>query len=175
MLKRNRFRIFALSILNIKAMFVKGVPRYWTDEKKEKVCAVIINEMCKGKSLNSIINGNEVFEGVEKMPDYSTFLDWVNEDKLLSNKYTRAQMIRADIYFDDIVDIADRQEDATVTVDSEVAGLTITTKDATEHRKVRIDSRKWVVSRMNPKKYSDKVQIDTEEFKEQEMFPDLHN
>jgi hypothetical protein len=44
----------------------------------------------------------------------------------------------------------------------------------TDHRKLRVDARKWVVSKMNPKKYGDKVEIDHSS-KDGSMSPNLSN
>jgi hypothetical protein len=60
------------------------------------------------------------------------------EDKKdFAEHYTKARDIQADVYADDIIDIADQATDA---------GLA----------RVRIDVRKWHAGKTKPKKYGDK-------------------
>ena len=150
-----------------------GAPIYWTPEKKKEAFDKIINLMCTGISLNKILKDKLLSDEIERHPDYATFLDWTSKDTELDKKYVRAQEIRAEIYFDEIIEIADNQEQGTIEETSEKGFKTIK-KDATEHRKIKIDSRKFAISRMNPKKFSDKLQIEQTEFIEQKFFNDIH-
>ncbi len=61
-------------------------------------------------------------------------------------QYARAQDERADFYFEQTMEISDD------------AG---TDRDDIAKARLRVDTRKWVCARMNPKKYSDKLSIDT--------------
>ena len=49
----------------------------------------------------------------------------------------------------------------------------MTSDDTIQHRRLQVDSHKWMLGKMNPKKYSDKIQVDTTEFSEQPLFPDV--
>lgn len=76
-------------------------------------------------------------------------MKWVTDaDKIaFSEQYARARDCQADFYADEIVDIADElAEDA----DS----------NAIQRARLRVDSRKWKVARMSPRKYGDKQQVD---------------
>ena len=83
------------------------------------------------------------------MPAMSTLMKWLTDsDKIqFSEQYARARDCQADFYADQIVDIADELSD--VAEASELAKA-----------KLQIDSRKWKVARMAPRKYGDKQQID---------------
>lgn len=151
-----------------------GAPIYWTPEKINKAFDEIITLMCTGLSLNKIIKEKMFKDENDKTPDYATFLDWLSKDPVLDKKYTRAQEIRADVYFDEIVDIADTPEEGIIEETSDKGFKTIK-RDATEHRKIRIDARKFASARMNPKKYANKLQVEQTEFIEQKFFSDLHN
>lgn len=76
-------------------------------------------------------------------------MKWVTDPdkKEFSEQYARARDFQADYYFDEIVDIADELGDES---DS----------NQINRAKLRIDSRKWKVARMSPRKYGDKQQID---------------
>lgn len=85
----------------------------------------------------------------DSMPALSTLMKWVTDaDKIgFSEQYARARDCQADFYADEIVDIADElAEDA----DS----------NAIQRARLRVDSRKWKVARMSPRKYGDKQQVD---------------
>ena len=66
--------------------------------------------------------------------------------------------VRADTHFSEIVEISDTQQIGTVETSKEW-GVEIKTADMVEHRRLRIDARKWVIARMNPRKYGEKLEL----------------
>lgn len=90
----------------------------------------ICDRMSEGESLRAICK-------TVGMPNKRTVMRWVEADQKLQIQYSAAQQLRAEHYFDEIVDIADSKSDPQKT-------------------RVQIDARKWVLARMNPKKYGDK-------------------
>lgn len=103
---------------------------------KSKANAERIFELMRtGKSLREIC-----FE--QKLP-LSKVYEWLNGE--YRDNYTLAQEARADKMFDDLLDIADDcSED----------------KDAVAKARLMIDTRKWVIGRMCPKKYGEKLGVD---------------
>lgn len=98
----------------------------------------ILNKISVGKSLNSLVSK-------EGIPSHQTVYNWLNEDhkdydKVFLDNYVRARETQADYYADQIIEIADK------------------TKDPHKAR-VQIDARKWVSSKLKPKKYSDKIDV----------------
>lgn len=94
------------------------------------------------------------------MPDRATFNGWRKRSEELQAQYDQACVDREDHYFEEIVDIADqcRVGIKTVTKQTATGPLTETTEiDMVERAKVQIDARKWVLARMNRKKYGDKT------------------
>ena len=83
-----------------------------------------------------------------------TFYQWLNQYEECAKRYARATEERALAIFEDTMDIADNGADY-------------------NRDRLRVDTRKWFLSKLNPKKYSDKLQVDTSEFKEQPLFPDV--
>lgn len=116
----------------------------------EKAQAIVDQIADTGKSLRSVCKENEVKP--------STFLRWVSEDEKLAEQYVRAMQVRADTHFSEIVEISDTQEIGTVETAKEW-GTETKTADMVEHRRLRIDARKWVIARMNPRKYGDKLEL----------------
>lgn len=66
----------------------------------------------------------------------------------MSKQYARATVERAELMFEDMLDIADKAPKLTNTK----FGTTVDTGDI-QHKRVKIDTRKWALSKMNPKKY----------------------
>ena len=125
----------------------------WTAEKKQKAIEQIINRICQGESTRSILdNANREF-----LPAYVTFLEWVESDDSLAKHYARAMNIRSDLIFEEIFTIADETNaDVRVTED----GKLITDGETVARSRLRVDARKWALSKMQPKKYGDKIDID---------------
>ena len=127
----------------------------------------IFSKICDKISIDGLALRNIL--KADDMPSSRTFFKWLDNDDKKVKQYARACEDRADNIFEDILDIADEShadkkvlEDGREVVDSEVV----------QRSRIRIDARKWMLSKMNPKKYSDKLQVDTTEFKEQPLFPD---
>lgn len=101
----------------------------FTQEIFDKIC----ERMAEGESLRAICK-------TKGFPAKRTVLRWVAADGTLAKQYAEAQLMRAEHYFDEIVEIADGGTDPAKT-------------------RVQVDARKWVLSRMNPKKYGDKMDL----------------
>lgn len=84
------------------------------------------------------------------------FYKWLIQNEELREKYTRAKEDQTQILEDEILQIAD----------TPVLGEVITDKgdkveirrgDMIEHRKLQIESRKWLMGKLRPRKYGDKI------------------
>jgi hypothetical protein len=85
-------------------------------------------------------------------------------DEIKAKRYARACEIRADVIFEDIIDIADHTaEDHTP-----FTGANVVQRD-----KLKIDARKWIVAKLHPKKYADRSISDVTVHQEQPLFPDV--
>lgn len=115
---------------------------YSEKEIKEKF-SYIISEIKKGRSLTSILND-------EGTPCDNTFDKWCREDDDKMTEYTRAREIRADLYFEQIYEIANHTEED----HTPFTGGNVVQRD-----RLRIDALKWMVGKMNPKKYGDKIDV----------------
>ena len=100
---------------------------------------------------------------------HSTFLHWLRSDndefdnKKLINQYVRAKEVGADVIFDDMIAIADDSSNDTIVTEK---GFKIENKEWVSRSKLRIDTRKWVLSKLNPKKYGDKVDSEESDYKD---------
>ena len=80
----------------------------------------------------------------------STFNDWLNDDRVLAVEYARAREDLIEYIAQEIMDISDQ--------DVDVVG---DKKDwaAVQKHKLQVDSRKWLLSKLAPKKYGDKLEL----------------
>lgn len=119
----------------------------FTQETADFIC----DELAEGKSLRSIL-------AAEDMPSIGTFLRWVAARPELAEQYASARARCIDAMAEDILDIADTPQIGQKTV-SKATGLEITEGDMVEHRRLRIEARKWLMGKMAPKKYGDKLDL----------------
>ena len=131
----------------------------------ETLFNTICNRISKGESLRKVLLD-------KTMPASECFYKWVDESKDKAKQYARATTERSDLIFEEILTISNTPQDGTTITESE-KGTFVTTGDMIQHRRLQVDSRKWMLGKMNPKKYSDKIQVDTTEFSEQPLFPDV--
>ncbi len=129
-------------------------PIKWTKEKIEGKTAEIFELMrTEGLSLRKIL-------GRGGMPDYKTFNNWIKEKDQLFQQYARAREERADLIFDEILEIADQSNaDYAGTRDD---GSLIIDGENIQRSKLKIDARKWMLGKMQPKKYGDKSTLELE-------------
>jgi hypothetical protein len=108
-------------------------PTDYTPELAALICA----EMAEGKSLRSICER-------EAMPDKSTVFRWLADRKEFRRQYAHAMAARADLFAEEIIEIADDASDDSATVIARA--------------RLRVDTRKWLMARMAPKKYGGKAE-----------------
>ena len=86
------------------------------------------------------------------MPARSTVFKWLSEQEEFSDRYASAREAQGDKLFDEIVAIADEQPGTT--------DQGATDSGMVADKRLRVDARKWVASKLAPKKYGDKQQVD---------------
>jgi hypothetical protein len=118
-------------------------------EFSEDMLLTILDRIANGESLNKICSTDD-------MPTRKCFFDWVAKDPTIRDRYDIAISMRADHMAEEILDIADDGRNDTYTDDE---GEVRTDHDVIARSRLRVDARKWLASKMAPKKYGDKVAI----------------
>jgi len=105
-------------------------PSIYNKKLAEKIC----ERIARGESLRKICKDDE-------MPVRKTIHLWLlDEDKKeFLHQYETASNIRADELFDELEDIADNK------------------KGEVQRDRLRVDTRKWYLSKVLPKKFGDKL------------------
>jgi hypothetical protein len=119
---------------------------------KEIVFKSIISQIEEGASLRSVLRQ-------EAMPNSVTFYKWIDDDEEKIKHYARACEKRAESIFEDILEIADNASgDKKYTESGEIMD-----SEYVARSRIRIDARKWMLGKMQPKKYSDKTILSNDE------------
>ena len=121
----------------------------YSKKEIETIFKDITKQISKGKSLREVLRQAD-------MPSSQTFYRWIDEDQEKSKQYARACSDRADVMFEDMFHIADATEDDVIMSED---GKLITNHNVIQRDRLRVDTRKWALSKMNPKKYGDKVDV----------------
>jgi hypothetical protein len=122
-----------------------GRPSTYSREVADTIC----ERLARGESLRTICAS-------EDMPPRTTVHGWVvdNVDGI-ADRYARAKELGLEEMADETLDIADDgRRDYSVDAD----GNDVVDHDHIQRAKLRVDTRKWLLSKLMPKVYGDKVQ-----------------
>jgi len=114
----------------------------------------IADEICEVISTTSL-----GIRRLRKKPEYkhwpnpNTIFDWRNKYPSFDEQYTRAKKQQAHVLADEILEIADNVSKDFKIVDGKVK----TSHEDINRAKLRIDTRKWLLSKVLPKIYGDKL------------------
>lgn len=121
----------------------------YTPEIGAKICELLAT----GKSLRAICRENS------DLPTEATVRKWVIADAEFATHYTRARDLGLDCLADEIIEIADTQEEG-VRVETGREGTKEVREDMLGHRRLKVDTRKWYLSKLAPKRYGDRLELD---------------
>ena len=129
-----------------------GRPQIYTQELADKICEEISTS---NKGLRTICK--EL--GISTM----TVLRWLSDEekKDFRVQYARAKEEQADHLAEEILEIADdsTRDDKTI-LDKQGNPIIVENTEWTKRSQLRVDARKWIASKLKPKKYGDKLQTE---------------
>jgi hypothetical protein len=136
---------------NIETPKKKGRPTTYSKDLADELCRRIshskhgINTICKDES----------------MPCEATIYNWLNDPtkKYFLECYMRAREAQADFLGEEILSIADETENDTLI--NPVNGNESANTEWINRSRLRVDARKWLMSKLAPKKYGDKLDVTT--------------
>lgn len=125
----------------------------FTQEQVSTFKAAICERLVSGQSLRAITRDPD-------MPSAATVFKWLAEDPDFVEQYARAREAQADTLVDEMLDIVDdgrndwmeRLDKEDLPIGWQING------EAVQRSRLRLDARKWMASKMAPKKYGDKVE-----------------
>lgn len=128
-------------IYHLKKLEV-GRPTLYTPELADKICALL----SEGISIRTICLSDD-------MPDKSTFFRWLRIHSELRDQYVRAKRESVDAMGEKILDLSDESVDLAIEVDPKASGAVV------QAVKLQVDTRKWLMSKLLPKVYGDKIDV----------------
>lgn len=114
-----------------------------------KIRDTILDRIRDGESLHAICHDDD-------MPNEKTVYEWLKTDVEFSKNYAHAREIRSDRIFEEILQIADDGSNDTYEDEN---GREVTNHDVIARSRLRVDARKWMLGKMQPKKYGDKLDL----------------
>lgn len=109
-----------------------GRPTKYTPKLAERICA----ELVQGKSLRAVCRASD-------MPCESAVRQWAKDDvEGFYAQYARARDIALDVLADEVIEIAENEDGDTM------------------RDRLRFDARRWYLSKLAPKRYGDRHQIE---------------
>ena len=123
----------------------RGRPSTYSQELADRIC----ERLADGETLRAICRD-------EDMPSERTVRSWALTNEELSPQYARAREIGYATLFDQMLEIADTPQPGVTTKETD-KGTETRTGDMIEHRRLRVDTRKWMLAKALPKVYGDKV------------------
>ena len=120
-----------------------GRPSKYSDALTEVICGRIAN----GESLVRICLD-------PLMPSRSSVILWLTQYEGFSVRYARAREAQADYLLEELVQIADDGSNDTYISED---GKELTNQDVIARSRLRVDARKWVIAKLAPKKYGEKI------------------
>jgi hypothetical protein len=103
-------------------------------DDREVLAEEICDRLIEGESMRSICSD-------PKMPSRATLLRWIAVDNDFATKCARARLMQADTMDDMVLDIIGEVDE-----------------DNAQAMKVKLSAIQWRASKLNPKKYGDKIQ-----------------
>lgn len=114
-----------------------------------ELATLICERIVSGESLRSVCESPD-------MPDKATVFRWLARHEAFRDQYARIGELRAFIMGEEIIEISDDGRNDTFKDDD---GNEHTNHDVIARSRLRVDTRKWLMARMAPKKYGDKVTV----------------
>ncbi len=134
-----------------------GRPSKYTQEIADELCS----ELAQGKSLRTVCKSPD-------MPSTVAVFSWFRTNEEFLNQYTRAKEESADALSDEMIDIADDANNdymENIGKDGQSEGYKLN-GDHVRRSHLRIETRKWLASKLKPKRYGNNVSVAVKESKE---------
>jgi hypothetical protein len=117
----------------------------------EEVAAQICEELMAGRSLREICRD-------PGMPGARTVFGWLARNESFQQQYARARETQADWLKEELLEIADdSRNDFVAKLRDDGSTDVVIDHEHIQRAKLRIDTRKWLMSKLAPKKYGDRI------------------
>lgn len=126
--------------------------------RPSKYSKKLVVEFCKriaqGNSLRTVCLA-------EDMPSANSIFYWFSIHPEFLQQYQRATEARAEAMAEDILDISDDGSNDYMIITKGKHSYNVEDKEVTNRSKLRVETRKWLMSKMKPKKYGERLDMTT--------------
>lgn len=120
------------------------------EDYNQEIAQIFCQRIADGESVRRICRDDD-------MPDRSTFFRWIGKHPEFHNQYAIAREQQMELFADEILDIVDDgTNDYMSTNDPDNPGYKFNGEHY-QRARLRVDTRKWLMSKMAPKKFGDKI------------------
>lgn len=138
----------AHSVLNPPTVRPRGRPSKYTEALANEIC----ERLADGETLTGICED-------EHMPERRTVLRWKRDVDGFASRYARAREDQRELWADELIDISDdgRNDWMEKHVGRDET-ITVLNKEAVDRSKLRVDSRKWLLTKLDRPTFGEKVE-----------------
>lgn len=127
----------------------RGRPTVYDADTAAEIC----RRMANGEGVSEICR-------TEGMPPATTVRMWVVDDREgFAAMYARAREAQAERWSEEIVEISDDGTNDWMTRNVGEDTVVLADHEHIQRSKLRVDARKWLMSKMAPKRYADRVEV----------------
>jgi hypothetical protein len=125
---------------------MSGRPTLYSNELADRMCDVIAQE---GRGIGYLCDKYDFF------PAKNSVFKWLREQEYFRNKYADAKFLQCVPIFEDLLDISD---DSSQDYFEDAKGFMRVDHEHINRSKLRVETRKWKLSVLQPKKYGKQLE-----------------
>ena len=120
----------------------------------QKLANTICDRIAKGESVRLIAEDKD-------MPAQKTVYNWLKDRPEFLQQYMRAREDQADFWAEEIIEISDNtNDDITTKKNPDGTEYDTVNHEHIQRSRLRVDSRKWLASKLKPKRYGDTKKLE---------------
>ena len=124
-------------------------------EYNEEIATQILN-----KVSSSTMGLVRICKSIENCCNVRDFYEWIRTNEDFAKRYARAKEDQADMLIEEMLEIADDTHNDTMLIPDGGGGMKeVENKEWVNRSRLKVDVRKFIASKLKPKKYGDKIDI----------------
>lgn len=129
-----------------------GRPSIYTEELGDEICCVV------GRSKEGL---EHLCQKNSHWPNPNTIYEWRIKNAIFGEKYALAKGVQADLLVDELLEIADDSDKDTIKkINNHGEEYEVCNSEWVNRSRLRVDTRKWIASKLAPKFYGEKLQTE---------------
>lgn len=140
-----------------------GRPTIYTEELAEEICHLVATN---GKGIRRICKEHD------HLPNPDTIYTWIKKYERFAEQYARAKKKQIEVFIDEIIEISDDSSEDKMINEN---GKLVTNHEHIHRSRLRVDTRKWLASKLLPKLYGGGSEGENKEDKTNEILEDIRD